>query len=189
MSIKLGDPSSHHSHGRGTPGRSEWRNTTLSVLIRNAYTVNEYQVEGGPKIQLAAKAGGTSSSQDGRHIQGSGLPISTLAAMLTSAVGAEVIDRTGLEGQYDLNLEFGPLIPTPGQDDALSDMKPPAITGAYCAAIRSTKCALSICPRPSSAVSLYSVVFAGETCKQYESAGRSSSTGGSIRTDFAPETL
>jgi uncharacterized protein (TIGR03435 family) len=49
VSIKLGDPNDPASSARGTPGRMEWRNTTLANLIRNAYGLNEHQLEGGPK--------------------------------------------------------------------------------------------------------------------------------------------
>ena len=47
------------------------------------------------------------------------MPVSTLAQMLISAVGAPVIDRTGLAEQYNFVLEFAPLSGTPRDDETL----------------------------------------------------------------------
>jgi hypothetical protein len=52
-----------------------------------------------------------SSSQGPRQIKAAAQPISTLARMLESAVGAPVIDRTGLEGKYTFSLAFASLLP------------------------------------------------------------------------------
>ncbi len=46
-------------------------------------------------------------------IRGRGLPVSSLASMLISAVGAPVIDRTGLTGLYTFSLDFASLMGTP----------------------------------------------------------------------------
>jgi len=48
------------------------------------------------------------------------------------------------------------------------------------------KRSVAVWPEPSSANNLYSVLRDGDTWKQYETAGCSASTGGSMRTDFAP---
>jgi uncharacterized protein (TIGR03435 family) len=169
VSNKLGDPTDPSSSARGTPGRMEWRNTTLANLICGAYSLNEYQLEGGPKwmnserfhvdaklpsgaprtetqlmmrtmladrfhlefhritkthsvYNLVVANGGpklppaagddmqrSRSSQGPRQIKGYGLPVSSLAQMLIGAVGAPVVDRTGLEGKYTFVLEFAPM--------------------------------------------------------------------------------
>ena len=167
VSIKLGDPTDPSSSGRTAPGRLEMRNATLATLIRNAYGLHEYQLEGGPKwmkserfhidaklpagaardqtrlmmqamladrfqlefhrvtksmpiYNLVVASGGPKipaataeqpqggSSQGPRQIKGSGIPVSSLAQMLIGAVGAPVVDRTGLEGKYTFALEFAP---------------------------------------------------------------------------------
>jgi uncharacterized protein (TIGR03435 family) len=65
---------------------------------------------GGPKIQpiAADEPGQGRSSQGPRIIKGYGFPMSQLAQMLISAVGAPVIDQTGLQGKYTFELEFAP---------------------------------------------------------------------------------
>jgi uncharacterized protein (TIGR03435 family) len=49
VSVKPGDPAFHGSSVRTNPGSLEMRNTTLKNLVRSAYQLNEYQLEGGPK--------------------------------------------------------------------------------------------------------------------------------------------
>ncbi len=153
-SVKPGDPNDPSSSGRATPGGLELRNATLKTLVRSAYNLNEYQLEGGPKWMDSAKfnvvaklpAGAArdqinlmmqslladrfrlevhritkdlpeyalvvakngprlktasdedrkrhGTSQGPRQIRGWGMPVSTLASMLISAVGAPVIDHT-----------------------------------------------------------------------------------------------
>jgi len=179
VSIKLGDPTDPASSGRTTPTRLEMRNTTLNNLVRSAYRLNEYQLEGGPKWMdstkfnvdakfpagvpreqtplmmqsmladrfklefhrvtkslpeyelVLAKSGpkltaadpndprAGSSSQGPRQIKATAQPISTLARMLESAVGAPVIDRGGLEGKYTFSLAFASLFGTPAEDEKL----------------------------------------------------------------------
>jgi uncharacterized protein (TIGR03435 family) len=179
VSVKPGDPADPSSSGRTTPGGLEMRNTTLKNLVRSAYRLNEYQLEGGPKWMDSAKfnidarlpagvprdqiplmmqalladrfklefhrvtktlpqyelviaKGGPkievtseddpkrgSSSQGDRQIKGWGMPVSTLASMLISAVGAPVTDRTGLAGKYNFILEFAPLMGTPRENETL----------------------------------------------------------------------
>uniref|UniRef100_Q021X2 Soil-associated protein, TIGR03435 family n=1 Tax=Solibacter usitatus (strain Ellin6076) TaxID=234267 RepID=Q021X2_SOLUE len=179
VSIKPADPNEHGSSGRTTPGTFEMHNTTLKTLVRAAYALNEYQLEGGPKwldserFNLVAKfpqavprdqtlhmlqamladrfhleihrvtktlpefalviaKGGPklqeasgedrdrqSSSQGDRMIKGRGMPVASLAEMLISAVGAPVVDRTGLTGKYTFSLAFAPLQGTPRDDEPL----------------------------------------------------------------------
>ncbi len=176
VSVKPGDPADPSSSARSTPGTLEMRNTTLNNLIRSAYRLNEFQLEGGPgwadsaKFTIEAKlpAGGprdripemlqslladrfklkahrvtkthsvyelvvakggpkleradnepTRSSQGPRQIKGWGMPVSSLAAMLISEVGAPVIDKTGLEGKYNFILEFASFAGTPRENETL----------------------------------------------------------------------
>jgi uncharacterized protein (TIGR03435 family) len=49
VSVKPGDPMDPSSSGRSTPGGLQMRNSTVSNLIRGAYSLNEFQLEGGPK--------------------------------------------------------------------------------------------------------------------------------------------
>jgi uncharacterized protein (TIGR03435 family) len=49
VSVKRGDPADPSSSGRGTPGGLELRNATLNTLVRSAYSLHEYQLDGGPK--------------------------------------------------------------------------------------------------------------------------------------------
>jgi uncharacterized protein (TIGR03435 family) len=179
VSVKPGDPADPSSSGRTTPGGLEMRNTTLKNLVRSAYQLNEYQLEGGPKwmdsarfnidaklpagvprdqipqmmqalladrfklefhratktlpeYALVVAKGGPKlpvageddlkrvrSSQGDRQLKAWGMPISSLANMLISAVGAPVLDRTGLDGKYNFILEFAPLFGTPREDETL----------------------------------------------------------------------
>src|SRR5258706_16353089 len=55
VSVKLGDPADPGSYVRATLGGLQLRNTTLKNLVRSAYHLNEYQVDGGPKWLDSAK--------------------------------------------------------------------------------------------------------------------------------------
>jgi uncharacterized protein (TIGR03435 family) len=178
-SVKPGDPADPSSSARTTPGGLQMRNTTLKTLVRSAYQLNEYQLDGGPKwidsqrfnidaklpagvardqiplmmralledrfklafhretkilpeYELVIATGGPKlqvaseddrnsqgSSQGDRQIKGRGIPMSTLANMLISAVGAPVLDRTALDGKYNFSLAFAPLFGTPREDETL----------------------------------------------------------------------
>jgi uncharacterized protein (TIGR03435 family) len=48
-SVKPGDPNARGSHTNTSPGRFSAVNTTLKRLIGQAYNVEPYQIEGGPK--------------------------------------------------------------------------------------------------------------------------------------------
>jgi len=64
----------------------------------------------------------------------SGVPLTQLVSLVSSAVRAPVIDRTGLSGLFDLTLEYmgeRPLVGrTPGQDPIASEIPPPPIATA-----------------------------------------------------------
>lgn len=179
VSVKPGDPADPSSSSRTTAGGLQMRNTTLNNLVRGAYRLNEFQLEGGPKwvgsqrfnidakmpagvareqiplmmqalladrfklvfhretkmlpeYELVIAPGGPkleataaeslndqSSSQGDRQIRGKALTMTTLANMLISAVGAPVVDRTGLTGKYTISLAFAPMLGTPGDDEPL----------------------------------------------------------------------
>jgi uncharacterized protein (TIGR03435 family) len=51
-----------------------------------------------------------------------GMTVSSLARMLMSAVGAPVVDQTGLTGGYDFILEFASLTEGPRPDEPLPDI-------------------------------------------------------------------
>ncbi len=55
VSVKPGDPKKPGAGMTGSPGRLAMRNFTLKVLVMNAYGLNEYQIEGGPKWLGSAK--------------------------------------------------------------------------------------------------------------------------------------
>ena len=178
-SVKAGDPADPSSSVHTTPGGLQMRNTTLKNLVRSAYGLNEYQLEGGPKwidsarfnvdaklpagaprgeiplmiqvlladrfhlrfhrvtktlreyalvvanggpkLQAASEddTNAQGSSQGDRQLQGRSLPMSSLANMLISVVGAPVLDKTELVGNYSFVLEFAPLVGTPREDERL----------------------------------------------------------------------
>jgi len=49
VSLKPGDPNDPSSGGRSSPGGLQMRNAQVATIIRSAYGLNEYQLEGGPK--------------------------------------------------------------------------------------------------------------------------------------------
>jgi uncharacterized protein (TIGR03435 family) len=69
--------------------------------------------KGGPKFK-PSDANGTTISQSGGsgthriHVQGSDNTIELLARELTQAAGRIVLDKTGIEGRYDLTLRWTP---------------------------------------------------------------------------------
>jgi uncharacterized protein (TIGR03435 family) len=94
-------------------------------LHRETKTRPEYALvvaKGGPRLQAAAEDEHPSSSQGERMIKGSALPVSRLAFMLISVVGAPVLDQTGLTGQYNVDLKFAPLLETSVEDETLPDI-------------------------------------------------------------------
>jgi uncharacterized protein (TIGR03435 family) len=95
------------------------------VFHRETRILPEYALvaaKGGAKLQTASedeKRLTTTSSGD-RMIKGRAARIADLVRMLIGVVGAPVVDRTGIEGQYDFSLEFAPLLGAP--DDRLPDV-------------------------------------------------------------------
>jgi uncharacterized protein (TIGR03435 family) len=85
---------------------------------RETRQLSEYALvvgKGGPKLTATkeddANRGG--SSQGPKMIKANGVTLARLAQMLISAVEAPVIDRTGISGEYNVNLHFAPLTPSP----------------------------------------------------------------------------
>ncbi len=92
---------------------------------RETRTLPEYALvvaKGGPKMQAAGEAEKklTTTSSGDRMIKGRAARISDLVRLLIAVVGAPVVDRTGIEGQYNFSLEFAPLLGAP--DDRLPDV-------------------------------------------------------------------
>jgi uncharacterized protein (TIGR03435 family) len=81
---------------------------------RETRTLSEYALvvaKGGPKIVTTKEDEPTrgNTSQGPRMIKAAGLTVERLAQMLISVVEAPVIDKTGLTGEYTVNLKFAPL--------------------------------------------------------------------------------
>ena len=56
------------------------------------------------------------------HMNFRGVTMETLAAQLSSRVGRSVVDRSGLQGRYDLDVEFAPPpVGSDGSDPTLGD--------------------------------------------------------------------
>jgi len=91
---------------------------------RETKTLSEYALvvaKGGAKLEAASEDDKkrTRSSQGPRQIKTWGAPVSNFARMLISAVGAPVLDQTGLDGLYNFILEFAPLEGARPEDDKL----------------------------------------------------------------------
>jgi uncharacterized protein (TIGR03435 family) len=77
---------------------------------REPKDVNGYALvvaKGGPRLQKG-KGGSTSAYILPDGLRGEGLSMTTLAAMLASPVGQQVVDKTGITGSYEINLKFAP---------------------------------------------------------------------------------
>src|SRR4030081_2742186 len=63
--------------------------------------------KGGPKLQESKSPGnGPNLRRQRTQISAQGAPTSMIAAQLSDYVGRQVIDKTGLTGQYDFTLEW-----------------------------------------------------------------------------------
>jgi uncharacterized protein (TIGR03435 family) len=76
--------------------------------------------KGGPKLEKASETDtrGRGTSQGPRMLKASGTTLSGFALILISAVGAPVENKTGIEGIYNINLEFAPMQGATPDDDA-----------------------------------------------------------------------
>jgi uncharacterized protein (TIGR03435 family) len=95
------------------------------VLTAYALVVGKNQ-KGGSKLMVKAEDEGSSFSVHGgsgkSQLIGTGVSMGTLANQLGNRLGTVVVDRTGLLGSYDLNLEWAP--------DETSDSSAPSLVTA-----------------------------------------------------------
>ncbi len=95
------------------------------VFHRETRTIPEYALvvgKDGPKLRASSEEEKKQSrtSQGPRMIKATGTTVEALARMLISAVGAPVLNRTGLEGEYNFDLRFAPLMG--GTEETLPDI-------------------------------------------------------------------
>jgi uncharacterized protein (TIGR03435 family) len=64
--------------------------------------------KGGPKLSRAREGSAPKGYIFSDGLRGESMSMSALAAMLTSPVGQQVVDRTGIIGSYEINLKFAP---------------------------------------------------------------------------------
>ena len=67
--------------------------------------------KGGPKMPQATET--ISTSWGARRIRGKGIGMAALVDMLTKLLEHPVFDETGLEGRYDVTLDFAPVQASP----------------------------------------------------------------------------
>jgi len=94
---------------------------------RETKTLQEYALvvaKGGPKLQAAAEQDKMrgATSQGPRLIKARSATLSDLARMLIGVVSAPVLDRTGIAGQYTIDLQFATLLGGTPADDNLPDI-------------------------------------------------------------------
>lgn len=90
-------------------------------IRRETRTMKEYALvlaKAGPRLQPSSPEDKNGTSQGPRMIRAKATPVAIFARMLISAVGAPVIDRTGVTGLYNFDLHFAPLEGTPTEADA-----------------------------------------------------------------------
>jgi uncharacterized protein (TIGR03435 family) len=70
----------------------------------------------GPKLDKAdPEAHGTNTRTTRGHLEATNTPMSQLAVALSRILGIPVIDRTGLEGRFNLKMDFAPDSVQPGK--------------------------------------------------------------------------
>jgi uncharacterized protein (TIGR03435 family) len=123
VSVKPGDPSDPGAGMRMSPGRLEMRNITLKQLVMSAYSLNPYQLEGGPKWLDSAKfdvdaklPAGAPGSQTSPMVQ----------AMLADRFKLEFHRETQTRSEYALVVaKGGPKLQAAGADDHQSSSSGP----------------------------------------------------------------
>jgi bla regulator protein blaR1 len=68
--------------------------------------------KGGPKLAASTEGQGPMMRMGRGQLNGKKIPMNMLAQQLAQQIGRNVINKTGLEGEYDINLEW---TPEPGQ--------------------------------------------------------------------------
>jgi uncharacterized protein (TIGR03435 family) len=97
-------------------------------IHRETRMLQEYALvvaKGGPKLQEPSaedRALAGSASQGPRLIKARTATLADLARMLISAVGAPVLNRTGITGQFTISLQFAPLVGATPADENLPDI-------------------------------------------------------------------
>jgi uncharacterized protein (TIGR03435 family) len=99
----------------GTPKDQVWAMLQALLTERFKLTVRKETKEqkayllvvgkNGPKLKKGRPEGGQNQMLPGR-IMGGNMPMSMLAALLTRFAGYPVVDKTGLQGTYDIDLKF-----------------------------------------------------------------------------------
>ncbi len=74
--------------------------------IRQLPVYNLIVAKGGSKMKASTTTGIGGSGMSNGYISGEGVPISTLAFNLSNEIGRQVIDKTGLSGNYDFKLTW-----------------------------------------------------------------------------------
>ena len=77
--------------------------------------------KGGPKLKKNSSAQGSHSSMGGGALKGTGITIPEIAERLSAPAGRMIIDKTGLEGRYDVEMNWAV------EDDRESDDPRPSL--------------------------------------------------------------
>jgi uncharacterized protein (TIGR03435 family) len=98
--------------------------------LRQLPVYNLLVAKGGPKIKLSTKAGVGGSGMSNGYISGDGVPVSTLAFNLSNEIDRQVIDKTGLTGNYDFKLTWTPDEMKAAPDSSASSDSGPSVFAA-----------------------------------------------------------
>ncbi|WP_415198700.1 TIGR03435 family protein [Silvibacterium sp.] len=82
--------------------------------------------KGGSRLQ-ASTAGGPSSMISPVGLKASGTTVAQLANAFAMILQQQVIDKTGLAGKYDVEMQWAPLNSRGGSDDAPADSTAPSV--------------------------------------------------------------
>jgi uncharacterized protein (TIGR03435 family) len=78
----------------------------------------------GPKMKLSIdQSGSTGGVKEVRYgrFAGEAVPVSTIAGILTGLAGRRVVNKTGLMGRYDVDLQYTPELGQPGTTSEPAD--------------------------------------------------------------------
>lgn len=106
------------AEGEGPLGNDQLRALLQNLLAqrfqlaqhREVKQINGYALvvaNGGPKLQ-ASKGGAATGHIGPDGLMARNFPLNALASILMHTVGAHVVDETGLQGSYDIDLSFTP---------------------------------------------------------------------------------
>ncbi len=96
--------------------------------IRELPIYNLVIAKGGVKIQPTPKGKETGYSMGPGMLSGNGIPIDSLAESLSGVVGRMILNKTGLDGEFSIDLKWNPnpMAAGPGADN--SDPRPDLLT-------------------------------------------------------------